>query len=209
MELVHTEPSLSKMAMCINMMCINRSQEIQSSDCQWWCWLWVPPLTIQKMLFRDQTLRSSCMWLIGNNKLHQKKSTSNYFLATRTDIFQGKFLMTGQGVSGTNSTPAGRAESEVTATVRHPKILICLFSGDQNTLLATKCFQTFSFVPVTHTNPIKFYNVCIKFMTSWGQTKQFSMHWCTVTSLLNWSPTLYSFIQSAHQLMYIHKTFSH
>jgi len=70
--------------------------------------------------------------------------------------------MNGQGVSRTNSTPAGRGDSEVTATVRHPEILICLSSGDQNALLATKCFQTFCFMHVTHMNPIKFYNFCIK-----------------------------------------------
>jgi hypothetical protein len=53
--------------------------------------------------------------------------------------------MTGQGVSRTNS----RDESEVTTTVRHPEILICLSSGDQNALLTTKCFQTFCFMDDT------------------------------------------------------------
>jgi hypothetical protein len=65
-------------------------------------------------------------------------------------------------VSRTNSTPAGRGESEVTATVRHPEILICLSSGGQNALLATKCFQMFCFMHMTHMKPIKFYNFCIK-----------------------------------------------
>jgi hypothetical protein len=57
----------------------------------------------------------------------KRRKYQNYFMVTRIDIVQGQFLKTGQGVSRTNSTPAGRAESEITATVRHPKILICLF----------------------------------------------------------------------------------
>lgn len=35
-ELVHTEPNSSKMAMCISMTDTNSSQEMQSSDRQWW-----------------------------------------------------------------------------------------------------------------------------------------------------------------------------
>ena len=79
MELVHTEPNFSKMAMCIDMTCIKSSEEMQSSDCQGWWWLQVPPFTVLKILLGVQAPWSSRVWLRGNNEGHQKKKISKLF----------------------------------------------------------------------------------------------------------------------------------